>query len=195
MKLDLTKKTGFRNINYREPIIIRDHRNIPFYDSRYLSKPVKFFNLPKGRYNVISGQITETLQPREYQKFTLPKAKRNRPLPQDFKVIFTDTPHKALVDWDNKEIVFDNYFKTRPLPEVMFIFFHEMGHSKWGGYIPGSKQYNDAEHYCDMFSHNMMLDEGYNPSQIGLSPVNSLSDRQPTRKKRLLTKMKIHEIS
>lgn len=193
MKLDLKEKTGFRNINYGEPIIIWDHRNIPFYDSRYLNKPVKCFNLPKGRFNIISGKIAKTVRPYEYQKFNLPKPQKNKPLPHDFKVIFTDTPHKALIDWEKKEIIFDNYFKLRPLPEVLFIFFHEMGHSKWGGYIPGTKQYNDAEHYCDMFAHNMMLEEGYNPSQIGLSPIKSLSDRQPKRKEKLIDKMKIHE--
>lgn len=188
-RIELDEKTGFQNLSKKEPIVIYDNRNIPFYDSRFIKKPVDYFNLPAGKFKILSGNFIPLSKPREFKKFNLPKAERNKPFPGDFEVLFAPNPHKALIDWDNKRIIFDTQFKTKPLPELMFIFFHEIGHHKWGGHMPGSSKYDEAEHNCDMYSHNMMIDEGYNPSQIGLAPIETLSFKQQIRKKKLINKM------
>jgi hypothetical protein len=47
-----------------------------------------------------------------------------------------------------------------------------MGHSKY-----------KTEKYADLFAANEMLKKGYNPSQIGVAPIDSLSEMQYERKR------------
>lgn len=179
MILNVDKKTGFKNTNRSIPIIIKDHRGIMFYDGRYLKRPPKQFNLPPGKYEVVSGQFNEMMYPVEFKKLKLPKPNRNWDFPTDFEVIFKPLKDKAQINWDRKIITMDPSFKKLPLPTVFFILFHEYGHARYGGSI-------EDETSCDMFAHNMMIDKGFNPSQTGLSSITSLSDRQLTRKHFLL---------
>ena len=177
--IEITEKTGFKNLKRSIPIIIKDHRDIMFYDSRLLRKPPDTFNLPAGKYYVQSGVFKSLPKPVNFKKIDLPKPTRQRPLPTDFEIKFEDRPDKAQINWDAKTITFDNSFLRAPLPTVYFILFHEYGHA----YYDGTK---DGEKYCDAFAHNMMIDRGFNPSQSGLSSILSLSDRQLERKHFLL---------
>lgn len=189
-RIKLDHKTGFQNLEPGLPVIIHDNRNIPFYDSRFLRNAVPYFNLPAGKYKIVSGNFIPTSKPYPFEKFILPPPEWHRKSPENFQVVFEPNEHKALVDWKGKRIVFDDSFLNRPLPQVMFIFWHEVGHKNYGGHMPGSEKYDRSEHYCDMFAHNQMIDEGYNPSQIGMSPLDTLSDKQlKKRKAKLINKM------
>ena len=189
MILNLDKKTGFKVTNNSAPVVIKDHRGITFYDTRFLKNPVREFNLPKGRYIVKSGFFKEQMVPVNHKKFTLPPAVRDYGLPTDFEIKFGNIPDKARINWKTKTITFDHSFKKRPLPEVFFILFHEYGHAYYGVKPTDDlNTYDRMEKNCDLFAYNMMIDKGYNPSQISLSQIQSLSDLSNDRKHFLLDK-------
>lgn len=173
--------TGFRNLDPETPIIIYDYRNIRFYDSTHLYRPVKEFNLPAGTYRLWMGDVIPMDKPVKYKLLKLPRPERRRPFPGDFKVLFTDNPNKCTINWNTKTITFDNQFKTSPLNIVDFILFHEFGHSIY-----------KTEKYCDMYAVNAMIKQGYNPSQIGIAPIMALSEGQFHRSENIVNH--IHQL-
>ena len=176
-QLIVSKKTGFKNTSLSTPIIIRDFRGKIFYSSEGL-RLVEQFNLPEGQYLIDSGVFEQMKKPVIYKVPPLPPAERNFPLPENFLIEFAPNINKCTIMWDKKKIVFDNALKNLSLPELYFILYHEFGHSKY-----------KTEKYADLFSVCRMLKMGYNPSQIGASPVTSLSNAQYDRKKFIIKKV------
>lgn len=171
-KLIVDKKTGFDVTDIYSPIIIRDHRGILFYSTEPLIPKVVKFNLPMGVYYVDRGSFREAREPREYPKIKLPHRQRYFfANPANFEIRFGANPNKCTVNWDNKYVLFDNSFKDKPLSQIDGIFFHECGH-----------RFYTTEKFCDIYSVKCMLNEGYNPSQIGSAFIDSLSDAQEVRK-------------
>jgi len=179
-ELNLTKKTGFKVLEPSTPINIRDYRGIMFYSTESIL-PVYTFNLPSGKYLVDSGSFIPMSNPVSFKLESLPMPETALPQSiQDFKIVFAENPNKCSIFWREKLIVFDTSFEDRSLPELYFIYFHEMGHSKYGfNRLYTMKQ---AEAFCDMFASNAMLRMGFNPSQIMAAPKNTLSNRQDYRK-------------
>lgn len=173
-----TVKTGYKITNPNIPVIIRDNRGILFYTTEEMVPRITSFNLPPGKYLVDSGMFAPMSTPVNFGLLSLPMNQRLLKSPLDFKVIFGNNPNKCSVLWNKDTILFDNSFKEKPLPQVQFILGHEFGH-----------QFYTTEKYCDLFSANRMLKKGYNPSQIGLSPLDSLSEAQYERKKMMVTKL------
>lgn len=159
------------------PVIIKTIDGRIFYTDQWVKKPVKHFNLPKGKYIVESGDI---LRKKSSVKYRLPKL----PPPErwykqkKYRIKFAPNPNKATVYHKEGIIVFDPYFKKVPKFIFDFILFHEFGH-----------QYYKTEKYADAYARNKMLKRGYNPSQIGLSPLVGLSGAQFERKKHLINSM------
>lgn len=174
-KLTVNKKTGFRVIDPYEPIIIRDSRGILFYSTEDMTPRVEYFNLPEGEFWVESGWFEQAKKPREYTLATLPPIERDYGDMSDFKISYEPNESKCTVYWDLKEIVFDTSFQERPIPEVMFILFHEFGH-----------RYFETEEFADLYASNQLKLLGYNPTQIALAQVGSLSERQTKRKEYLV---------
>jgi hypothetical protein len=170
-KLIINKKTGFKNLQPHIPVIIRDERFTIFYSTEGLNE-VRFFNLPKGEYYIDSGSIEQLKEPVKFKRYPLPAFERKNPDPSNFKIVFGNNPNKCTIQWRFKRIFFDNSFKSETKPKVFFILYHEFGHSKY-----------ETEKYADLFAANMMLDKGYNPSQIGKAPLTGLSSKQFNRKK------------
>lgn len=176
-KLVVTGKTGFRiNSNYLHvPVIIRDWRGVLFYSTEELTPRTKEFNLPDltepTTYYVESGYFSAMEKPVDFNEIRLPKPERNFPDPSKFKMVFANNPHKCSISWFKKEIVFDNSFKEKPLPELYFVKYHEFAH-----------RYYETEKYVDLLATNYMLRKGFNPSQIGRAHALSLSDKQHYRK-------------
>jgi hypothetical protein len=168
----LNHKTGFINLIPSRPIIIRDYRGKMFYTTEKLEKPVEKFNLPAGQYTLIEGNIKPLPKPVEFKLSVMPKPERNYPNPLGFKIEFGINPNKCSIIWRKKMILFDSKLKDFTLPEIYFILYHEYGH-----------QLYHTEKYADLFSTNMMLKKGYNDSQIGAAPINSLSGHQIERKR------------
>lgn len=176
-RLFVLKKTGFKN-NPNIPVIIRDFRGILFYTTQFLNKPVNAFNLPNGEYIVDSGEFTPMDTPVYHPLIRLPSRQRWYPNPNCFKVVFGNNPHKCSIIWDYKTILFDNKLKDAPLYVLDFILFHEFSHAVYG-----------TEKYADLMAANYMKKRGYNPSQIGNAPLDTLSMGAHDRKVLLIDKL------
>ena len=183
-KLELKRKTGFKINNPEVPVIINDYRGKVFYNNSELKNRTAF-NLPKGIYFIKSGNFSMLERPVLYKKNKLPLPERLRAWPFDFKVIFAFNPQKATINWTHKVIIFDNRLRDKSLPELYYILFHEFAHSKF-----------KTETLTDALAENMMINFGFNPSQIAKAPITSLSDKQVVRKtnavKRLIDRKNEH---
>lgn len=170
-KIVLERKTGFLNKRTDIPIIIRDKNGVIFYRTDIISKPVKMFNLPGGEWFVDSGSFDKMPKPRKYKLLALPRPERVMENPRSFKILYANNPNKCTVNWDKRTITFDNSFREKPLYIRMFVYCHELGH-----------QYYGTEHLADLYARNCMLKMGFNKSQVGLAPNQSLSSLQNRRK-------------
>lgn len=178
-RLFVDKKTGFRVTDVYKPIIIRDERGISFYNTEPLVPKTTEFNLPPGEYYVDSGAFVKAAIPVWYPRKPMPFQQRIfMPDPGKFKIEFGINPNKCSVLWDEGVILFDESFLDRPRNEVDFILGHEMGH-----------RYYKTEAYCDLYAANLMLKWGYNPYQIGMSSIDSLSDNAESRKLFIIDKL------
>lgn len=181
----IDKKTGFKNNAFAIPIIIRDSRGMLFYETisfNDFNKPVRFFNLPPGTYFIESGNFTPLQNPIQYNLLTLPSKERHYPNPSHFRIVLGNNPNKCSIIWHRKLIVYDkNLFDNSTIPTIFFIYGHEKGH-----------RFYRTEKYADLWSANYMLKLGFNPSQIGISPIASLSDGQKERKKLMVNKLSYH---
>lgn len=178
MEIVVNQKTGFVNLTPGIPIIILDSRGVKFYDTTDLKKPVKMFNLPTGKYNLVSGKINKLKNPVDYRLPELPKPERFIQPPFDFKLSFGHNPNKCTIFWNRKEILFDSDLANAPEPELYFILFHEYGHSLF-----------HTEKYADLVAARLMLRRGFNPSQIGSSHIDALSSYQFDRKKYIVKRI------
>ncbi len=170
-KIVLTKKTGFDVTNVNVPINIRDYRGILFYSTEAMLPRVTKFNLPAGEYFIDSGYFTPRMFPVDYKLSVLPFPQRFYPSTSNFRVVFKPNPNKCTVSWKTKEIIFDTSFMEKPLPQIDFILYHEEGHERF-----------KTEKYADLYASNAMLGKGYNESQIGCAPLDTLSDAAYERK-------------
>lgn len=173
----LHKKTGFRNKTPKNPVIIRDFRGKLFYSTEGL-KPVHFFNLPEGSYLKDAGSIVMLNKPVKKTFIKLPPPERNFKAPLNFNVVFGVNPNKCTIQWDKKRIIYDNSLKNATIPTLYFILFHEFAHALYT---------NEA--FADICAANYMLQKGFNESQIGIAPINTLSHFQYKRKKFLISKL------
>lgn len=177
-KLVVTEKTGYKVNDIYKPIVIRDYRGIMFYTTEPLLPKVKEFNLPTGTYFVDSGYFSPMPYPVEYELKKLPPPQRKFPKPYDYRVRFDYNPNKCTIFWDLGIILFDNRLKDCSLPELYFILYHEISHARY-----------KEEKYADLMAVNYMLCKGFNPSQIGMAPITSLSSAQYERKKYIVEKL------
>ena len=182
--LSVNKKTGFRITDPYKPVVIRDFRGVMFYDTEPILPRATEFNLPPGKYMVDAGQFKELPTPVNYSLLKLPPFERYYKKPYNFKIIFGYNPNKCTIFWDKKIILFDDALKDLPLPQLDFIRFHEFSHARF-----------KTEKYADLMAVNYMLTKGYNPIQIGESPILSLSSKQYLRKQFLVDKLSNYEKS
>jgi hypothetical protein len=132
---------------------------------------VQEFNLPAGVYYVASGKFVKKPSPVDYPKAILPKPERvMHANPENFDIHFVENPFTGTVFFDTRNIYLDNSPKNLPLADLVFVLYHEYGH-----------RYYETESYCDMYARNRMLDDGYNPSQIGAGIVHTLSAKNYPR--------------
>lgn len=170
-KITVNKKTVF--FTHDKPLNIYDERGLLFYSSDFVKKFKGFFSLPRGVYYTNNRLQLSSMKINSYEKIQLPKIERDLKHDWDtFKIIFDDNPNKCSINHKTKTITYDNSFKKQPLYILYFILFHEMGHN-----------YYQSEIGADIFAVKKMLKEGFTPSQIGLSPLKSLSKSSDFRKK------------
>jgi hypothetical protein len=174
-KINCLKKSGFKHPS-KSVFYIYDYRGVLFYTNEILKKKECSFNLPEGVY-YSKTKFIQLSRPNKTKNIKLPKKERDLNF-KKFTISFKPNPNKATVFYENPNIVFDTYYKTCPLPELFFTFFHELGH-----------RYFATEKYCDLFAAKNMLEMGFNISQIGKSSVLMLSDRAKDRKIYLVDKL------
>jgi len=167
----LPSKTGFKILKPEKPVVIRDKNGMLFYSTEYKTPDISEFNLPAGEYYIDQGNFRSMFSPINYPLMPLPKKERNRKTPTDFKILWGDNPDKCSIDWINKTITFDHSLKDYSKPERDFIKYHEFSHADY-----------KTEKYCDLKAANYMIANGYNPIQIGISQIDSLSPKQVERK-------------
>jgi hypothetical protein len=171
-RIKLFHKTGFK-IRYPETeVIIRDENGLLFYSTECKTPNVKEFNIPIGEYWIDSGYVKSTFLPVNYPYIPLPKRERyNKPSPFGFKIVYGNNPFKCSILWLKKAILFDASLLDYTRPERDFILCHEYAHQMYR-----------TEKYCDLKAANLMIEIGYNPIQIGMAQIDSLSNMNIDRK-------------
>lgn len=181
-KLVVNQKTGFRT---SLPFEILDEKGNLFYSDAFTDKiengKVLFFNLPKGEYSY-DGYFIKLDNPVPVPNIILPKPERNYDRGKLFKIQFGNNPNKCSIFYDKGLILFDNQFKEAPKFVLFDIYFHELGHL-----------FYETEEFADRFATKALLELGYNKSQIGLSPLLSLSSKNDYRKTLKLQSLKNDE--
>lgn len=133
---------------------------MPFYVRKDIdtAKGLRF-NLPSGEYDLRLGDIEQNeIVPYPLIKMDLPSD--FTPYPEKLKLVYKPTPRKCQIDVYNFIVYADPMFKLFPKYVFKWVFGHELGHFPYKG--EGIKSEKD----CDLFSANLLLVDGYNPSQI-----------------------------
>ncbi len=180
--LELDCKTGFWNTG-NEPIVILDDTHRIFYDTSILDNRVWQFNLPAGDYYIYAGKFQKMMSPVNYPLAPLPPTEKRMQNPEHFKINYLDNKYTASIHWDENTITLDKSLRSCTLPELIFILYHEYGH-----------RFYDNEKACDIYAMNRMLKEGYNPSQIGIGVINTLSDKNYKRKENLINSLEFIKV-
>ena len=176
-KLSIKNKTCF--FSKSKDFVIYDSRGVLFYSPTFVNKFGGYFTLPKGDYFVEGKIIQVKKKINDHRKIKLKPFERD--LKHDwgsFKILFELNPNKATINHKDKTITFDHSFKTQPLYIIFFVLFHEMGHN-----------YYESEYGADMYAVKQMLKAGFTPSQVGMCPLVSLSDRNNARKSHVINNL------
>lgn len=156
MIFELSEKTGFYPYDYHKNETIYRYDNIkegyePFYTVREYA-----FNLPVGSY-LANNSVSDIVigEPVFFERIKLSEREFiNDPYETNF--FLGKNEAKASIFIHDNYILFDKDLYDQ-LDEIgrTFIIYHEIGHLKYS-----------SETDCDNFAKNMMLDEGFNPSQF-----------------------------
>lgn len=173
--LILEEKTGFLSIL---PFTIYEPDGKIFYSSDFtdhIEKGEKLeFNLPAGEYKY-DGSFIKLPSPVAVKTVTLPQHERNI-AKKRYNIEFGDNPNKCTIFYDEGLILFDSSFKNKPLYIKYAIYFHELGH-----------HWYKTEWKADLFAAKKMLDKGFNPSQIGLASIESLTNKPDSFDRKMKT--------
>ena len=163
--LILEEKTGFSSIM---PFTIYEMNGQVFYSSEFtdhISKGQRLeFNLPAGEYKY-DGSFIKLPFPISMVSVNIPLPERNI-TKKRYEIRFGNNPNKCTIFYDEGVILFDDSFKNKPLYIKYHIYFHELGH-----------HWYKTEWKADLYSAKKMLEKGFNPSQIGLANLESLTNK------------------
>lgn len=161
--LILEEKTGFLSTL---PFKIFDMSGQIFYSSEFTNKIANGqkleFNLPAGQYKY-DGSFVKLDNPVRTENIHLPLKERNIPHGR-YEIVFGNNPNKCSIFYDKGIILFDNSFKKKPLYVRYTIYFHELGH-----------HWYKTEGKADLYAAKKLLDLGFNPSQIQIALLESLT--------------------
>ena len=159
------------------PFNIVDPNGITFYNSEFTNKISKGepleFNLMAGVWQY-DGNFIKLSNPVAVKNVALPLKERNINLKR-YDIEFGSNPNKCTIFYENGVILFDNSFLSKPLYVKYLIYFHELGHH-W--YITESK--------ADLYSAKKLLELGFNPSQIQMGILDSLSEKSIERQMKIV---------
>jgi hypothetical protein len=180
-KLILKEKTGFAS---SMPFTIYDPNNIVFYSSEFTGRiqqgKVLKFNMIAGTFSY-DGNFIKLDSPVKVVNVILPPKERNIAYKR-YNIEYGENKNKCTIFYDKGVILFDNQFMTKPLYVKYLIYFHELGHH-W--YITESK--------ADFYAAKKLLELGFNPSQIELGMLDSLTDKNIERISKIIYKLTENE--
>ena len=175
--LILEEKTGFIS---SMPFEIYEPNGNLFYSDTFtekISKGEKLeFNLPLGIYKY-NGSFIKLANPVKVVNVPLPQKERNL-AHKRYEIIFSDNPNKCTIFYDEGVILFDSSFLNKPLYIKYVIYFHELGH-----------HWYKSEDKADLYAAKKLLEYGFNPSQIGLAFLNSLSNKSFERMEKMINQL------
>lgn len=184
----LNEKTGFKTTS---PCVLIYENGMPFYARNVDANGLKF-NLPAGEYDVKHGDLDQC-EPIAYPLMKIGAPTNVTPFPKNMELVWQPTEHKCQIDVHKNKIYADPIFKTLPKYVFRWVYGHELGHF-WYKAFPwsGKAERLQAEKDCDIFSGNLLLMEGYNPSQIRSAIDLAISNRLTSlcRKINVLDKLK-----
>lgn len=174
--LILENKTGFET---SLPFEIIDITGQLFYSDTFTDHIKNgerlTFNLPAGEYKY-NGSFIKLAKPVEFKNIILPKRERLlEGSKKPYRVMYGNNPNKCTIYYKAGIIIFDEQFKNAPLYVRYGIYYHEIGH-----------HFYKTEWKADMYATKKMLDKGFNPSQIGLVGLVSLSENSFDRKEKIV---------
>ena len=150
MVFKVNKISGFFTMDREVRIYTLDGEIFYFSNNRKVTK----FNLPKGVYKT-DNNIKLNIKPFSFKVKKLPPFERCLKRPKKIKLFFQPNPNKCTVRLNEGIIIMDTAIKELPKPCIMFVLGHELGH-----------YYYKSENKCDNYSFNLLLKQGYNPSQL-----------------------------
>lgn len=175
--LILEEKTGFSSLL---PFEIFEPNGQLFYSSDFTDHIAKGerldFNLPAGEYRY-NGSFTKLSSPVKVLPIALPPKERNIERKR-YNIQFGANKNKCTIFYKEGLILFDTSFKNKPLYVKYCIYYHELGH-----------HWYKTESKADLFAAKKMLDKGFNPSQIGLAALESLSNNSFDRKMKTVDRL------
>jgi hypothetical protein len=177
--LILEQKTGFTT---SLPFKIFEPNGQLFYSSDFTDHIEKGerldFNLPAGIYKY-DGNFIKLPLPVPVKMITLPPKERHYNSKR-YEIIFGNNPNKCTIFYKDGIILFDNQFKNSPLYIKYGIYYHELSH-----------HWYKTEWKADIYAAKMMLEKGFNPSQIGLVQLETLgnSDKSFDRKEKIVNSL------
>lgn len=176
MTLALEQKTGFET---SLPFEIYDITGQLFYSSDFTEhirngERMKF-NVPAGEYKY-NGSFIKLDKPIEHKKIILPKKERHLAgSKKEYRVMYGKNPNKCTIYYKAGLIIFDESFRNVPMFIRYAIYYHEIGH-----------HFYKTESKADLYATKKMLDLGFNPSQIGLAGLMSLSENSFDRQEKIV---------
>lgn len=182
------QKTGFKT---NSPCVLIYEEGMPFYARDIGASGLKF-NLPAGEYDIKKGDLDQC-ETVEYPLMKIAQPTNFTPFPKNLELVWEPNVHKCQIDVHTNKVYADPVFKTLPKYVFKWVYGHELGHFCYKGFAWSNKQEREqAEKDCDIFSGNLLLTEGYNPSQIRSAIDLAISNRLSSlcRKHNVLDKLK-----
>lgn len=156
------------------PFLINDKHG----DLFYARIQPGYFNLPVGDYELTEGSLVPSA---DWNPF--PQIEQVDPgIAPGMKLEMGINPNKATYFANENKAIIDNFIIEQPFkPARIFCVIHEKGHAKFRpptgtmakiknpfspGYDAAYKEYLKAECNCDIYAYNVMVRNGYNPSQV-----------------------------
>jgi hypothetical protein len=181
----IEQKTGFKT---NSPALLIYECGMPFYSREKIHTGFRF-NLPAGEYEVRQGDLDQC-EVVEYPLMKIDEPNNVTAFPKGLELVWIPTPAKCQIDVYNNKVYADPIFKKFPKYVFKWVYGHELGHFLYKG--EGLK----SEKNCDVFSGNLLLTEGYNPSQIRSAIDLAISNRLSSlcRKYNVLDKLQEIEL-
>jgi len=156
----LNKKTGFACSG---EVVVKLPNGSIFYQHK---KRAPFtFNLPAGMYDIQGSNVKMLSKPTEYKIKSQRVHESTHELPKrgELRIEFGDNPNKASI-WVKKHfILIDNQYRNAPQVVKDYLIAHEIGHYRY-----------KTERFADEFAQQVLLDKGYNMTQIVQAAASTL---------------------